>query len=238
MYVQEVCPWTVFAHELNIDLNGPQVGSGPRIFKSHEPYDLIPKGGKYIYVVRDPHDACVSFYHFLIKFVGMDPSDIHINDFINKLFLGAGSQSGKIWHHYLSYYEHIHEQNILFVFYEDLLTNLEVVVEQIAGFMGIELDEELRAITLEHSSFAFMKSRSTQFDEHIVFNKCKGRMGLPDDYKYLAEKVNKGKQGAGNAELTDEHHAQLDTAWKEVFGTATGINSYRELWEKLSPLAN
>lgn len=235
--IVQVCPWTVFAHELNIDLNSDQVGNGTRIFKSHENYDLIPKGAKYIYVVRNPHDVCVSFYHFLIKFVGMEGTDIPIDDFIDQLFLGAGSLSGKIWHHYLSFYEHIQDDNVLFVFYEDLISNLEVVIEQIANFMNIELDDELRKITLEHSSFDFMKARSTQFDEHIVFDKCKGRMGLAEDFQNRAQKVNKGKQGAGNIEMTPEHHARLDETWRNVFGTATGLNSYSELWEKYSPLS-
>ena len=233
---QEVCPWTVFAHELNIPLGGPQVGAGPRIYKSHENYDQVPKGGKYIYVVRNPQDVCVSFYHFLISFVGLSEADISIDEFIQRLFLDSGSVSGKIWHHYLSFYEQRKNDDILFVFYEDLLANLETVIEQIASFMNIELDAELRAITLEHASFAFMKARSTQFDEHLVFNKCKGRMGLNTDVQNQAEKVNKGKRGAGGSEMTPEHHSQLEAAWQEVFGAATGVQSYQQLWEELSPL--
>lgn len=226
----------MFAHELNIDLDGPQVGT-PRIFKSHENYEKIPKGGKYIYVVRNPSDVCVSFYHFLIKFVGLDEADIPIDEFIQKLFLGAGSVSGKIWHHYLSYFKHRNDGNILFVFYEDLISNLEVVIEKVAEFMNIELDDELRAIALEHSSFAFMKARSSQFDEHLVFNKCKARMGLAEDVANKAEKVNKGQKGAGGSEMTAEHQQQLDEQWSAVFGEATGLHSYQALWQTLSPLA-
>ena len=221
---------------MNIDLDAPQVGT-PRIFKSHENYDKIPKGGKYIYVVRNPNDVCVSFYHFLIKFVGLDEATIPIDEFIQELFLGTGSVSGKIWHHYLSYFEHRKDGNVLFVFYEDLISNLEVVIEQIAGFMNIELDDELRAIALEHSSFSFMKARSSQFDEHIVFNKCKSRMGLSEHVQNKAEKVNKGQQGAGGSEMTADHHQQLEAQWRNVFGKATGLNSYQELWQELSPLS-
>jgi hypothetical protein len=174
----------------------------------------------------------------LIKFVGLNEADISIDEFIQKLFLGTGSVSGKIWHHYLSYFEHRNDGNVLFVFYEDLISNLEVVIEQIAEFMEIELDDELRAVTLEQASFSFMKARSTQFDEHIVFNKCKTRMGLSDDSQNQAEKVNKGKSGAGGSEMTAEHHIQLEVAWREVFGVATGLNSYEELWTEMSPLSS
>ena len=41
----------------------------PRVFKTHLPYDLVPKPGdqatkpKYIYVMRNPKDNAVSMYH-------------------------------------------------------------------------------------------------------------------------------------------------------------------------------
>ena len=41
----------------------------PRVFKTHLPYDMVPKGcvegtnPRYIYVMRNPKDVCVSLYH-------------------------------------------------------------------------------------------------------------------------------------------------------------------------------
>ena len=41
----------------------------PRVFKTHLKYDMVPKGHdeanrpRYIYVMRNPKDAFVSFYH-------------------------------------------------------------------------------------------------------------------------------------------------------------------------------
>ena len=41
----------------------------PRVFKTHLPYDLVPKTcdqatkPRYIYVMRNPKDTAVSFYH-------------------------------------------------------------------------------------------------------------------------------------------------------------------------------
>lgn len=98
----------------------------PRVFKSHENYNQIPKGGKYIYVMRNPEDVCVSFFHYLIKFVGMDEKNVTLDEFVQKLFLGSGSVSGNLWDHYLSFYEQRHHTDrVLFVFYEDLCSDLE-----------------------------------------------------------------------------------------------------------------
>ena len=41
----------------------------PRVFKTHLPYDMVPKGRdegtmpRYIYIMRNPKDVCVSKYH-------------------------------------------------------------------------------------------------------------------------------------------------------------------------------
>ena len=66
----EVQPWTICALDCQQNLNDPQVAE-PRVFKSHEPYPKIPKGGKYIYVMRNPKDVLVSMWKFLCDFVGM-----------------------------------------------------------------------------------------------------------------------------------------------------------------------
>ena len=38
---------------------------GRRCWNTHLLWSLIPKGGRYVYVVRDPADAVVSFWHHL-----------------------------------------------------------------------------------------------------------------------------------------------------------------------------
>ncbi|XP_020600425.1 sulfotransferase family cytosolic 1B member 1-like [Orbicella faveolata] len=49
----------------------------PRLLSTHLPYEVIPKGKddtttcKYIYIARNPKDAAVSIYHFLLFFPEM-----------------------------------------------------------------------------------------------------------------------------------------------------------------------
>ena len=68
--ITEVVPWDILAHECGQDLDADQVAN-PRCFKSHEPWETIPKGARYIYVARHPLDAFVSFYHFLPDYDGL-----------------------------------------------------------------------------------------------------------------------------------------------------------------------
>jgi len=62
--ITEVVPWTIMAQSCNQNLNDPQMYC-PRLFKSHEDYLSVPKGGKYVYVVRNPPEVIVSYYEFL-----------------------------------------------------------------------------------------------------------------------------------------------------------------------------
>lgn len=64
----------------------------PRCFKSHESYDNVPKGGKYIYVTRNPRDVLVSFYHFLLSWVQVR-TEIMIHP---RSLVGAGCESGSV----------------------------------------------------------------------------------------------------------------------------------------------
>lgn len=38
------------------------------MYQSHETYHTIPKGAKYIYVVRNPLHVCLSMYTFFLAF--------------------------------------------------------------------------------------------------------------------------------------------------------------------------
>ena len=58
-----VVPWLELALDLGIDPDAPQVAE-PRAFKSHLNWHDVPKGGRYITMVRDPGDVLVSMYHF------------------------------------------------------------------------------------------------------------------------------------------------------------------------------
>jgi hypothetical protein len=70
--INEVCPWDILAFDCKQDLDVDQgyvdpatkrwTAVHPRCFKSHEGWADVAKGGKYIYVARNPADAFFSFF--------------------------------------------------------------------------------------------------------------------------------------------------------------------------------
>ena len=65
--ITEVVPWDILAHDCRQDLDADQVAS-PRVFKSHEAWRDVAKGGRYVYVARNPLDAFFSFFKIRFHF--------------------------------------------------------------------------------------------------------------------------------------------------------------------------
>ncbi|XP_077874637.1 amine sulfotransferase-like [Ictidomys tridecemlineatus] len=67
----------------------------PRLFTSHLPYYLVPKGlknkkAKILYIYRNPKDVLVSFFHFSNWVARLKPSDT-IENFIEIFLDGQGN---------------------------------------------------------------------------------------------------------------------------------------------------
>lgn len=110
----------------------------PRYVKSHLPWELLPAQmdivrPKIIYIVRNPKDLCVSYYHFWR--LGHNVSG-EFDEFC-ELFLSDNVPYGSMWAHMLSFWNRRHQSNILFLRYEDMKRNLPVVIGECARFLEI-----------------------------------------------------------------------------------------------------
>jgi hypothetical protein len=155
--------------ELTQDIDADHVAS-PRVIKSHEAWEHVAKGGKYIYVARNPEDAFYSFYKFLPAYTGLDPEDIDEQTFADAIFAGA-SHSGQIWGHMLGWWQQRHNKNVLWVFFEDLKKDLQQEVRRVARFMGTDMhDDERLQQAITRSGFAYMSQSENahHFDDHFV----------------------------------------------------------------------
>jgi len=220
--ISRVVPWIETAHKLGLDINAEQ-DAAPRAFKSHLTYDKVPKGATYINVIRDPIDAAFSAFKFMEGWF-IEPGAVSPDDFVAMSSARAGYQR-----HFVSWWPHRHDDNVLYLVFEHMKQDLEGTVEQIAKFVGIELDDELRAITLEHASLPFMQKFSDRFDDAMMRRESEAEL-LPVGSD--STKVRVGKVGVHH--LSDETVAAIDKLWLEIVEPVTGFDSYQALIDSLA----
>nr|XP_045009823.1 amine sulfotransferase-like [Jaculus jaculus] len=145
----------------------------PRIFASHLPYYLVPKGlknkkAKILYIYRNPKDILTSFFHFSNLMVLFEASD-SIENFMEKFL--EGKVLGSLWFdHIRGWYEHRHDFNILFMSYEDMKKDLRGSVLKICHFLEKDLSAEDVDAVVKQAAFQNMKSDSRANYEDIIQN--------------------------------------------------------------------
>lgn len=138
--------------------------SSQRVIKTHLPVNLLPtemltkSGHKMIYTIRNPKDAVVSVYHHFKNVHG------YVGSFTDML---EGYLNGEII--YGSYFQHVEEylrlskikQNLLLVSYEDMVTDMVKVVEQLSSFLDIPLSDTDIQKVADYVHFDKMKERKS-----------------------------------------------------------------------------
>ena len=222
-------PWLELAVDMGMDLEAPQKAQ-PRAFKSHLPWDGIPKGGRYICVVRDPRDALVSMYRFFEGWF-FEPGSITMEAFARGEYL-ARTPPRSYWHHLASWWPQRVRPDVLLLCFEEMRADLQRSVGQIADFMGIVLDRELEDIVMEQSSIEFMHRHGTQFDDHLVREARDGACGVPGGAR--TSKLRAGRVGDHTRELSAATIRELDYIWHRDIETRFGFASYPQLRRQLS----
>ena len=115
--ITDVVPWIELAHDVGWDIIGEQKAK-PRAFKTHHDYGSVPKGARYIWVVRDPRDTAVSFYNFMNGWI-LERGAVSIDEFVQEFFLGRPAPRD-YWSHLISWWQ-VHEQSkMLALTFEDM----------------------------------------------------------------------------------------------------------------------
>jgi hypothetical protein len=120
----------------------------PRMIKTHEYFD--PRYKKVVYIVRDPRDVALSYYHFHIKFRRIEegyPIDEYIPRFMAAEFDPYGSWAENVASWLIT---RMDSGNFLLLRYEDMLENPQQELKKAATFLGMQstLEQLERAITL------------------------------------------------------------------------------------------
>ena len=227
--ISRVVPWIEHAYAQELDLEAEQPGPF-RAFKSHLDWHDIPKGGRYLLSVRDPKDVLVSFYHFFDGWQ-VERGSVGIEAFAEENFL-AGRPQGSYWQHLTSWWDRRHDDAVLLLCYEEMQSDLPATVARIAGFVDIDLDEDLLRLVLRQSSLPFMLEHKHRFDDLLMRELLVRRGVLPPGGD--AAKVRRGEVGQHRRELSAELAATLDGVWAEQVAGPLGLASYGELRKTLA----
>lgn len=219
--ISRVVPWIETSPALGIDLEAEQ-RANPRAFKSHLPYEKMPKGGKYINSARHPGDALYAMYKFMEGWL-LEPGAVNPNDYAQRRFF----KSREYWHHLKSWWAQRHQSNVLFLAYEHMKEDIEGTITRIAEFIGVPLDDELMKLTLEHTSLSYMLEHKDRFDDVLMRTHSEVRCNLPLGGD--ASKVREGKVGGYKNVLSAEIIAELDDIWAEEIAGPLGFKDYEAM---------
>lgn len=147
-----------------------------RFIKSHLALDglLFYPQVKYIVVARDARDVFMSFWNHLTNYIDTPPpphppapEDIHVfwHDWITRGAFEWESEGypyrGNL-HHTKTWWEYRHLGNILFVHFNDLLTDLSGEIRHIARFLDIGCSDQQIAEITHAVTFSTMKQKAAQ----------------------------------------------------------------------------
>jgi len=158
----------------------------PRILKSHMPYDMAlgrdptAQPGRYVYIARNPKDVACSYYFFERGKAWSGRYDGPWEHWLES-FTAGRVQRGDWFDHVLGWWRAAQTaDNILFLKYEDLLTDFETYLGVLANFLGYRLGNEVVDAIGAKTSFAQMSrdkfSNMSEIEDFETFFR-KGQIG-------------------------------------------------------------
>lgn len=192
-HLTQVSPW--FERSLAIgELTAADLERlpSPRVFKSHLPRHWLPDGARYIYVERDGLDVLVSYFHFYRAYLGFEGT---LDQFYDR-FMSGRLQYGSWFEHVAEWHQHAADPDVLIVKYEQLVESRKQSIEEMASFLGWDLDERTIDRAVIESSFDAMKRRESVFDHATALLLERGVS--PRAF------LRSGHRGEGSAELSFE----------------------------------
>ncbi|XP_074645909.1 sulfotransferase 1C4-like [Tubulanus polymorphus] len=153
--------------------------SRPRLMQTHFLFEMFPiqaleKNAKTIYVMRNPKDTLVSYYHYYKSCKSRGNFQGSWDDFF-QLFLNKNLIYGDFYDHILSWWNQRHRDNILFLKYEDMVTDPKSNILKICAFLGKTLSDDKIDNIIEQTSFESMRDNpmtnysQSQYQDNRIF---------------------------------------------------------------------
>jgi len=167
--IDHVVPWLELPRDgvsYRDVLAGYEATESPRLFKTHCTFEQTP-GSDTVRIVmssRDPRDCMVSFYHHIMDMTDTARAQGHFaglnsfDDVFEKwMDFGAWFRNVQSW------WPHVHDDNLLWLRYEDMKRDINPCLDRILQFLDWHIGAGQRAAVNEYVSFDWMKAHSTKF---------------------------------------------------------------------------
>jgi hypothetical protein len=214
----DISPWVWYAALRNIT---PAQTPAPRLIKSHDSYSRFSQGrkGRFVFVVRDGRDVCLSLFHHRRNFKRYDGTfEQHFDEFIN------GTEYN--WFDHLRpWLENKSHLPITYIRFEDLKNHFPQAVNQLANALGISVTPERLARVTERCSFAYMKQHEAKFaprNEHFS-----GLADAPYLVRNPDQFIRHGLAGEGIAALTPAQQQIYRKRFDRSLGNFPHVAGYR-----------
>jgi hypothetical protein len=177
----------------------------PRYFKSHEAYR--PEYRRVVFIVRDPRDVAVSYFHFVKKLRQL-PLEATMDDFIETFIAGRIDPYGSWGENVGSWLgARRGSKDFIVVRYEDLMENTELQVTRIAEMLSLNVNPAALSRAVENSRADRMREmEQNQRSKHKDLKT--GRADIPF--------VRAATTGQWQSALSAENARQIQTAWGPV----------------------
>jgi hypothetical protein len=187
-----------------VQLGAPHVQGlpSPRVFRSHLTYERLPRGGRVVYLARDVRDVAAAAYRLSAQ---IEERGLDLDAFLREFVKGHPGLGGTWCEHLRSWWPHRNDPNVLFLDYDDLVTDPPGALRRVAAHCGLALDEADLPRIVERCSLDSLRANAARFDPRL--RHLSGPVG---------SFIRKGQAGGGKLQLSPRHKAELERQVREL----------------------
>ncbi|KAL5489215.1 hypothetical protein EMCRGX_G018283 [Ephydatia muelleri] len=135
----------------------------------------------------------------------------------------------------LGWWEHRHDEDVLFLFFDDLKEDHMRCVRRIAKFIGVDCDEETFARVVHTTTHAEMARHSSKFDVHNLVSFWAKMYGDDPPSEFNGRVRKDGGRSGDGQKLSREMQERIDLEWYDIITAKLGFRDLKEMratWKK------